>query len=213
MSETRVMIKSGENLLEGLLEEGEIAPVAAIICHPHPLYGGSMDNGVVLTMQKCLRNSGWSTLRFNFRGVGRSGGRYGEGEGEAENVRAVCSYLLGQGIKELHLGGYSFGAWVALKALGPSLQPASMVLVSPPVDFLEFSGLELPSRPCLITLGNQDDFCSSASLQNWLSTQRSSARFAEVEILTDCDHFYGGNESDLSKRISAFLKKHFKGID
>jgi len=210
MSEIHVMLKVGENRLEGLFEKGEIASVAVIICHPHPLYGGSMDNGVVSTMQRSSRKMGWGTLRFNFRGVGRSDGTYGEGKGEAEDVRAVASYLFEQGTKELHLAGYSFGAWVALKALGLGLQPASMMLISPPIDFLEFSRLELPAKPCLITLGSQDDFCTFDSLQKWLSMQHSAEKFARVEVFPDCDHFYGGNEIILCKRISAFLKKHFK---
>ncbi len=208
MSEVNVMIETGENVLEGLLERGENPAIAAIICHPHPLYGGNMDNGVVVTVQRVLRSWSWSTLRFNFRGVGRSSGSYADGEGEAEDVRAVASYLFQQGFEALHVGAYSFGAWVALKALGSSFQPASMILVSPPVDFLDFTDLVLPSRPCLITLGDRDDFCSLASIQKWIGKQPVAETSIDVEIFPRCDHFYWGSEAILSAKISEFLKTH-----
>ncbi|MDY0040064.1 MAG: hypothetical protein RBS57_07100 [Desulforhabdus sp.] len=210
MSETSVMIKAGENLLESLLEKGEVASVVAVICHPHPLYGGSMDNGVVSTVQKSLRKWGWGTLRFNFRGVGRSTGTYGDGEKEAEDVQSVASYLFEQGVKELHLAGYSFGAWVVLKALELGLEPASLILISPPIDFMEFSHLKLSSKPSLITLGDRDDFCSFDSLQKWLAVQPSVAGFTQVEALPNCDHFYGGNDVALADKISEFLRRNFK---
>lgn len=210
MTETRVMIETGEHLLEGLFARGEIPSAGGMLCHPHPLYGGSMHNEIVSTMQRRLREWGWSTLRFNFRGVGASGGEYGEGKGEAEDVRAVAAYLFQEGIRDLHLAGYSFGSWVALKALAADLQPASLILVSPPVDFLRFADLQLPSCPCLITVGELDDFCAPESLQAWLSTQKTKTEPAEIEILEGCDHFYWGNETKLSAKISDFLNRHFK---
>ncbi|MCK8603467.1 alpha/beta hydrolase [Desulfoferrobacter suflitae] len=210
MSEGNLMIDTGQHMLEGLFDRGENPSTAAIVCHPHPLYGGDMDNGVVVAMQKTLRSCGWSTLRFNFRGVGGSSGSYGEGEGEAEDTKGVAAYLSQQGFDTICLGGYSFGAWVALKAVGPQLSPACTILVSPPVDFLSFANLALPSTPCLITLGDRDDFCRLASLRQWIAQQTVDEALIEVELLPRCDHFYGVNEALLSAKIGMFLARHFK---
>jgi len=210
MSETQVMIREGDHLLEGLFAKGSFDLTAAIVCHPHPLYGGSMDNGVVETVQKVLRRGGCSTLRFNFRGVGRSGGSYGDGEGEAEDLKAAVSYLRNLGFKALHLAGYSFGAWIVLKALGSNWQPASLVLVSPPIDFLKFDDLKLPSCPSLITLGDRDDFCKRESFQAWIAKQPVAPELININVLSGCDHFYWGNETVLSAKIAEFLKKYFR---
>lgn len=207
MSEVNVMIETGENVLEGLFDKGENPSAAALVCHPHPLYGGDMHNGVVMTVQRALRSWGWSTLRFNFRGVGRSSGSYSDGTGEAEDIKEAASYLYRLGVETLHVGAYSFGAWVTMKALGQEFHPASMILVSPPIDFLDFTNLMLPSKPCLITLGDRDDFCSLASIRKWVSEQPTEGKFAHLEIIPHCDHFYRGSEATLSTKISEFLKK------
>ena len=209
MPEVNVMMETGENILEGLLDRGENPAAGAIVCHPHPLYGGNMHNGVVVTVQRALRSWGWSTLRFNFRGVGQSSGAYRDGIGEAEDVKEAASYMIRLGVETLHVAAYSFGAWVALKALGLGFHPASMILISPPIDFLDFAGLVLPPEPCLITLGDRDDFCNSASIGKWISEQPTKAKFTDVEVLPNCDHFYWGKEAALSTIISEFLKKHW----
>jgi alpha/beta superfamily hydrolase len=194
--------------LEGLCEE-KGGSEGALICHPHPLYGGSMDNNVVVAVRKAFRSWGVETLRFNFRGVGSSGGEYGDGEGEVDDVLAASSYLASKGKTALHLAGYSFGAWVVLKALKRGLKPASLTLVSPPVDFLSFDGLRPPSIPCLVTVGGRDAFCSVQSLKNWIAPHIESDRMLEIEVFPRCDHFYGGMEPALSSRIVGFLKNHF----
>jgi len=208
VSEIHMMIPAQDFELEACYEEGQ-GPAVGILCHPHPLYGGSMDNNVIAAMQSALRARGWGTMRFNFRGVGRSGGGFAEGEGEAEDVMAIASFLSLQGKTIVHLGGYSFGAWIVLKALGLGLQAISTVLVSPPIDFLPFDNLKLPQTPCLITLGDGDSFCTGASLKAWLAGQPDAAQTAETEIVPGCDHFYWGREGFLEGRISKFLKKHF----
>lgn len=208
MTEIPVQIPVQGFSLEGLCEE-KGGSEGALICHPHPLYGGSMDNNVVVAVRNAFRSWGVETLRFNFRGVGGSGGEYGDGEGEVDDVLAASSYLAAKGKTVLHLAGYSFGAWVALKALKRGLKAASLTLVSPPVDFLSFDGLRLPSIPCLVTVGDRDDFCSALSLKNWIALHPELNLMLEIEVFPHCDHFYGGLESSLSSRIVGFLQNHF----
>jgi len=173
-----------------------------------------MDNNVVIALQDALADGGWGAMRFNFRGVGRSSGKYGDGEGEVQDLMAVAAYLKEQGKEVLHIAGYSFGAWITLKATAQGLDPASVILVSPPLDFLDFSSLTLPSKPCLISLGDRDTFCSMQSLRNWLTLQQPDS--ANVRPLTapltlpGCDHFYWGQERVLAAKVLELLHQHFQ---
>lgn len=211
MSEILIKIPVEDFVLQALHEQqSKESPEIAILCHPHPLYGGSMHNNVVESMQQALHRRGWDTVRFNFRGVGESGGHYGDGVGEVKDVSAVASYFSAQGKSKFHFAGYSFGAWVLLRVLAAGLVPASLLLVSPPVDFMDFSGLKLADVPCLITLGDKDPFCPVSSLRHWLSSQPAAVRKPDIEILSGCDHFYWGREHQLSARINHFLQNQFK---
>ena len=204
MSEASVMIPNGSLRLEALFDQGNGVD-AAVICHPHPLYGGSMDNNVVSALQKTLHDWGWGTLRFNFRGVGGSTGHHQGAQADAEDLLAVCQYLQQQGKKNLHLAGYSYGAWIGLKAMKLGLQPSTAILVSPPLDFLDFKGLAPPACPCLITVGNQDDFCAVASLKKWIVGAPEGRMPTLVEVLPHCDHFYEGREKLLGEKVTRFL--------
>ena len=205
MSEASVMVPNENLLLEALFDQGNGIDVA-VISHPHPLYGGSMDNSVVSVLQKTLHDCGWGTLRFNFRGVGGSTGHHGGAQHDAEDLLAVFQYVTQQGAKTIHLAGYSYGAWIGLRAMKSGLQPSTAILVSPPLDFLDFRGLQPPSCPCLITVGDEDDFCSVESLRNWVTGVPERARAAQVEILPHCDHFYWGNEALLAAKLAIFLQ-------
>ncbi len=210
MAEIPIRIPWQDFSLQALYEKGRTdTPEVGVLCHPHPLHGGTMRNPVMDSLQRSYREQGWATLRFNFRGVGDSGGRYGEGIGEVEDVAAVVSHLAGLGRDRFHCAGYSFGAWVLMRTLQTGLIPASLALVSPPLDFLDFSGLALPSRPCLITLGDRDSYCSVLSLRHWLSASAAAAPpEPEVAILRGCNHFYGGYEDELSAQVKRFLAQH-----
>lgn len=210
MSEASVRISSGGIVLEARYEIGS-RPENVILCHPHPLYGGDMNNNVVMALRDAFRASDWGTLRFNFRGVGGSGGDYGSGNGEAEDLLAVRDYLLETGGNSpLHLAAYSFGAWVALKAVRKGFRPESLVLVSPPIDFLEFQDLELPLSPCLMTLGEEDEFCRTESLKKWVSSQVSDHQDTDLRFFPRCNHFYWGKESALSAEVIEFIRKRFE---
>lgn len=203
--EVPVRIACQDFFLEAMYQRNESRD-AVILCHPHSLYGGSMDNNVVMALQGVFGRWGWRTVRFNFRGVGVSGGLFDDGVGEADDVVAVASYLAKDRVERIHLAAYSFGAFVGLGAVRKGFRPVTLTLISPPLDFMDFAGLELPGVPCLVTLGNTDDFCSIESLKEWLARQPRDGDAARVEILQMTDHFYSGREGKLAACVEHFLK-------
>jgi uncharacterized protein len=199
--EKYVEIEVEEITLEGLLhQEGDRK--GAVITHPHPLYGGNMHNNVVNVLAAAYAGAGYTTLRFNFRGVGGSGGAHDNGDGEREDVRGAVRALEKRGITNIHLAGYSFGAWVNARVLNtlPGLEAA--VLVSPPVDFMDFS---FPARSPLIRLvvtGDQDEIARVANVKAMVYDWNPEAA---LEIVEGADHFYGGRERALRRVLDGFL--------
>ena len=184
--------------MEGMLECAS-ATKAAVITHPHPLYGGDMDNPVVLAVRKAYACKGYSTLRFNFRGVGASKGRHDRGIGEREDVRAANAFLADLGMKEIDLAGYSFGAWVNA-GVGEGFQ--RMLMVSPPVAFIDFGPLVPISNLHLIVTGECDDIAPPAMIDRIRLHWNSAAAF---EVIPGADHFYSGFLNALEDTIA----KHF----
>ena len=191
--------------LEGRLAIGQ-RPEVVVIAHPHPQYGGSMDNNVVFAAREVAGALGMSTLRFNFRGVGGSGGAYDEGVGEvADMVAAVQTARARAGSATgapLHLVGYSFGAGIAAKAATDGLRIDTLALISPPVDFLSFAGLGLPDCPCQVITGERDEYGSPASVGAWLATQPAPP---PLQVVPEADHFYFGVEAPLVALLGGFL--------
>ena len=133
--EEKVFWKNGVLAGEGLWRHSA-GDSAVVICHPHPLMGGSMHNNVVETIRDVFSSGGYSTLRFNFRGVGESTGNYDEGRGEKQDILSACEFVKSHGEKNITLAGYSFGAWVCCRLLAdkPPLIN-SVILISPPQKY------------------------------------------------------------------------------
>jgi len=205
---SRLMITCEDFSLEAEVMTGD-EHKWAVVCHPHPLYGGDMNNEVVLTCASVFSERGFSVVRFNFRGVGLSGGSYGGGDGEVRDFSAVTSWVKNHDVRDLWYCGYSFGAWIILKAMCQDVPvpfPSGLVLISPPVDFLDFSGLYLPDVPVLITLGTKDQFCSVSSLKKWLGEAATRKKpKLEVKILDEVDHFYWNGLNMLRQALQGFL--------
>ena len=151
MAEKSIVFESGGLKLEGLLGRAKDGP-GVVVTHPHPQYGGTMHNNIVESLVKAYGKAGYNTLRFNFRGVGRSEGHYDEGVGEQEDVRAAVGYLRDPGMTSVDLAGYSFGAWVNALGIQNLDNVDRMVMVSPPVNFMDFSFLEFKPQ-------NSLDYC------------------------------------------------------
>ncbi|RLB79771.1 MAG: alpha/beta hydrolase, partial [Deltaproteobacteria bacterium] len=156
MEEERLYFQCGDLRLEGLLGDADSSR-GVVITHPHPLYGGDMHNNIVDAIRWAYHRNGYTTLRFNFRGVGTSHGSYDDGIGEQDDISAAINFLIGKGCREIHLAGYSFGAWVISKGLPRYEQVVQVVMVSPPAAFLEFSFNGPEPRIGLVITGSHDD--------------------------------------------------------
>ena len=170
-------------------------PVLAIICHPLPTEGGSMHNKVVTMAARALREVGATTLRFNFRGVGQSEGRFDDGVGELDDLRAVAAWArANHPDKILWLAGFSFGAYVSLR-LAVELRAAALVSIAPPVGrSWDFSAIEVPTAPWLVIQGEADEIVDPQAVFAWLATLPRQPRLVRMP---DTSHFFHRKLIDL----------------
>lgn len=176
-----------------------------VITHPHPLYGGNMYNNVVEALVRVYQQAGYTTLRFNFRSVGSSEGEYDNGIGEQEDVKAALHYLTQRGKKALDLAGYSFGSWVNALAISEVDTVDRMVMISPPVAFMDFKSVGLTPQIQLVVAGSRDQIAPPKLIGNMLPTWNPRAHF---EIIDGADHFYLGYTGKLESLLTAYLKDH-----
>ncbi len=187
--------------IEGLIDNGD-ENNGIIITHPHPLYGGDMHNGVVSAIRGVFRKKEYTTLRFNFRGVGKSEGRFDNGVGEQNDLLAAIDYLKEMGITEIDLAGYSFGSWVNALAVKDEKTIQKMIMVSPPVGFIDFSSI---SRiPCLklVITGSRDEIGPAVLVKDMVPSWNTDAVF---KMIDGADHFYGGYIIELKEAIGSVL--------
>jgi alpha/beta superfamily hydrolase len=196
--EEPISFRSGNLRLTGMLENAS-GTHAAVFTHPHPLYGGDMDNTVVRAVREAYLLRGYSTLRFNFRGTGESEGRYDNGVGERQDVQAAIAFLVGLGMTAVDLVGYSFGAWVNA---GVSTGFRRMVMVSPPVGFIDFGPLEPIPGLHLIVTGDRDDIAPAQMISTFRASWNPAAAF---EVIAGADHFYAGALKTLEDTIAVHI--------
>ncbi|MDO8433475.1 MAG: CocE/NonD family hydrolase [Candidatus Binatus sp.] len=206
IEEQHVTFKSGDLLLEGgLANPGGGAP-AAVVCHPHPMYGGSMHNNVVDAILAALRELGYATLRFNFRGVGGSEGEYDGGPGEVDDAKAAMEFLLAQpGVSRegATLAGYSFGAMVAMTAGYESGDVARIVTVALPTAMADARVPADAIKPMLLISGDRD---SHSPLDSLKAVAAKIGAAATLEVVAGADHFFGGYEKKLAEKIMTALR-------
>jgi len=198
MAETTLFFTSENLRLEGVLERVSDTK-GVVITHPHPLYGGDMDNPVVLALRNAYRRKGFNTLRFNFRGVGGSDGRHDQGIGERRDVQAARACLAGMGMTGIDLAGYSFGAWVNA---GVSEGFQRMVMVSPPLAFIDFGPPAPIANLGLIVTGSRDEIAPPAMIDRCRAGWNPAAAF---ELIAGADHFYSGFLKTLEDTITAHI--------
>ncbi len=183
--------------------------ILALVCHPHPQHGGTKDNKVVHTLCRAWRDSGIDCLRFNFRGVGKSEGEYGAGQGELEDLLSVVKFVRNEMKSEARLivSGFSFGASIAARyaANNPVF---ALVLVAPPVRYPELTHLKKFSAPVLVVQGQQDDLVEYADVVAWTENVVDTVQF---EVLSEAGHFFHGQQPELKtavQKFAQFLVKH-----
>ena len=192
---------------DGPALEARLAPVANpkggfVVCHPHPLYGGDMDNPVVIRVAEVAQAAGYATLRFNFRGAGASEGVHDKGRGEQEDVRAAMAALSTHLPAGSRVGvmGYSFGAAMAARATRPSVPEAPLGLIAPPLGMYDFDFLQTSPGRLLLVAGTADSYCPVEALH-----RLAAITCTEERIVEGADHFFFGKLYPLGEAIGAWL--------
>jgi alpha/beta superfamily hydrolase len=175
----------------------------AVVCHPHPLFGGTMHNKVVYQAAKALHQHGASVLRFNFRGVGQSEGVYDHGQGEQGDVRAAIDYLADEFPgRPILVAGFSFGSSVGLRVGCGDARVVQLIGMGLPVDNIDFSFLRGCSKPKLLIQGGNDQFGSRASMDALFATIPEPKRLVVVD---GADHFFTGKLDAVGSAIDTWL--------
>lgn len=206
-----VTIPGPAGLLEALVEDpGEPSPVFAVVCHPHPLYHGTMNNKVVHALARAAHRLGVPSVRFNFRGVEGSDGTWDEGRGETRDALAVVEWAQARWAgRQLWLAGFSFGSFVSLRAARPA-GARSLVSVAPPVQRFPVHEAPPPGCPWLVVHGEQDELVDADTVRRWAGEQEPSP---ELSVFPGTTHFFHGRLNELQERVVRFwepLKKELE---
>jgi len=204
-----LFIPGPQGRLEIAMTERPPQAIVGVVCHPHPLYGGSMNNKVVTTIAKAWQEMGLATLRFNFRGVGGSDGSYGQGVGEVEDLEAVLRWLhVQKPLESVWLAGFSFGTFISAKLAQQGLFPVNALLsVAPPLQNFDFSALVLPPCPWIIIQGGQDEWVSAEQVLDWYQGMRAQKPDMAFISLLHATHFFHGQLAELKLNIQMVMGK------
>jgi uncharacterized protein len=186
------------------------APLAAVVCHPHPLFGGTMHNKVVYQAAKSLDALGIAVLRFNFRGTGKSEGKHDRGEGERGDVRAALDFLAVEFPSiPLLVAGFSFGCWVGLRAGCEDTRVASLVGLGAPVNNADFSYLAQCEKPKLLVHGANDIYGAVDQVKSLAASWPGENKLVVVE---DADHFFAGKLDQVNQAIITWLVERYPDL-
>jgi alpha/beta superfamily hydrolase len=181
---------------------GSRAGVVGVVCHPHPLYGGTMQNKVVHTVARAMQELSVPTVRFNFRSVGQSAGEHDAGRGEVDDALAVIAWARARwNCQRLWLAGFSFGAAVALEACATA-NPDALVTVAPPVKRVPIDLERSPTCPWLIVQGDHDDLVDCRDVVEWARPFTPAPR---LSVIAGAEHFFHGRLTDLRAAVGEFL--------
>jgi uncharacterized protein len=199
-----------EARLEDPVADGQGHAVVGVLCHPHPLHGGTMQNKVVHTAARAMQEAGAATVRFNFRGVGRSEGDYDDGRGELDDALAVVAWARDRfACDALWLGGFSFGAAVALQAAVRGARPARLVTIAPPVGRIIVQPVARPRCEWLIVQGDRDELVDLGDVRDWAAGYDPPP---ELLVVPDAEHFFHGKLVELRAGILQFCREEVSSL-
>lgn len=213
-----LLAEAGEHYIDGPagplhlkvtpVQDQRVPSAVAIICHPHPLHGGTMENKVVTTLERAYRELGISVIRFNFRGVGASAGQFDDGVGELEDLLAVIAWLNEQTSDcRLYLAGFSFGSAMAAAAAYRVKKLEHLLLVAPPIERYRFDLQgEFPCPVCVVQ-GGSDERVNALGVYSWVSALRSEVSLVRMP---KAGHFFHGLLVPLRREVNAQLQAIIK---
>lgn len=210
MRQTAIAFRSKRLTLEGVLSlpDGLTQPHPAIVmCHPHPMLGGNMDNPIVTSVCRAASEGGIASFRFNFRGVEGSEGEFDNGDAAHEDIKVALNMVRrwpGVDGKRIALGGYSFGAGVILRGLRHFKRARCIALIAPPLSSIGESRIVKDKRPKLFVVGQNDRLVSSVELQRTLDGMREPLQFREI---ADGNHSLSGREWEAADEVVRFVRE------
>ena len=214
MRHTAIAFRSKRLTLDGVLAlpEGLPQPYPALVmCHPHPMLGGNMDNQIVTSVCRAATEAGFASFRFNFRGVEGSEGEFTNGIAEHNDIKSALNMIRrwpGVDGKRIALAGYSFGAGVILRGLRHFKTAKCLALVAPPLSTIAESRIMKDKRPKLFVVGQNDRLVSSVELQHLLDSVREPLQFREIP---GGAHSLGGREWEVADEIAGFATRALSG--
>jgi len=203
--ETRVTLDVHDGYrLEARLAVPDGARAGLVVCHPHPLYGGDMDNPVVVRTAEVAQGLGVATLRFNFRGVGGSTGKHGGGEAEQDDILTALAALAERVPRgdAVGLAGYSFGAWVSARVVAAGTAVPALALLAPPLGMRDLDFLARVPDPTLLVAGTRDQYCPVEALR-----ELGRRLGTEPEIIEGAEHFFFGKLYPLGEAVERWLRR------
>jgi hypothetical protein len=210
-----IIINGPEGRIEGKYTHSKTpnAPLALIL-HPHPEHGGTMNNRVTYSLFQTFAARGFSTLRFNFRGVGNSQGEYSDGEGELADAAAALDWMqeLNQNAPYVWVAGFSFGSWIGMQLLMRRPEIRGWVSVAPPATTEDFSFLAPCPTSGLIVHGEQDTIVAHTDVQELVDRLRAQKGIdVDYELIQGCNHFFRGHMGTLVEKVNDYLNKAHAG--
>ncbi|MFZ1414883.1 MAG: alpha/beta hydrolase [Defluviicoccus sp.] len=211
-----IIFNGTEGRLEGRYHHSRRpgAPVALAL-HPHPLQGGTMNNRVVFALFHAFQRRGFSVLRFNFRGVGRSQGRFDSGPGELSDAAAALDWMqsVNPGASGCWIAGYSFGAWISMQLMMRRPEISGFLSIAPPAGSLDFTFLAPCPASGLIVHGDRDDVVPIDPVEK-LAKKLGSLRTVSVQyrVISGADHFFAGHMPDLVRTIDEYLDRTLTAV-
>ena len=204
-----VIIPGPEGRIEGRYHKADEkgAPIALIL-HPHPLYGGTMNNKIVYQLYQSFARAGFSVLRFNFRGVGRSLGKFDDGLGELTDAAAGLDWLQQQndGASHCWIAGFSFGAWIALQLLMRRPEIEGFISISPPANMYDFGFLSPCPAHGLILQGDRDDIVQEPSVSQLVGKLNAQKGLkVDYKVVEGADHYYRNAMEEMIKEVEDYV--------
>lgn len=206
IGENPITIPGPEGALEAVIHLPESANTStmAVLCHPHPLHGGTMNNKVVTTLARTFRDAGVASIRFNYRGVGKSAGSFADAIGETEDCHAVFNFVKEHyGIGQFFLAGFSFGSYVAYRAHSKH-DVLQLISVAPPMDNYDYQELPEPRVPWVVVQGDKDEVVSAERVYAWLD---SLAVTPTLLRFPEATHFFHGSLVDLKAKLLPHIEE------